>query len=75
MPRYHFHVSDARDGRDVDGIELTGENEARAMALRYSGEIIGDSTDSFWHLDRWSMRVTDASNVTLFELGFAATLP
>ncbi|RYE96466.1 MAG: hypothetical protein EOO77_40910 [Oxalobacteraceae bacterium] len=75
MPRYHFHVSDARDGRDTDGTELDGDNEARAMTLRYSGEIIASSTETFWHHDRWSMRVTDASNVTLFELQFAATMP
>lgn len=75
LPRYHFHVSDVLSGRDVDGCDLPNVNAAHTMALKYAGEIIGDSTAAFPDLDCWSMRVTDSSDVTLFKLSFAATMP
>ena len=73
MPRYHFHVADGRDYPDLQGTELADLAAARREALRFAGALLADQDVSFWSGEEWSMRVTDATDLTLFTLMFIAT--
>jgi hypothetical protein len=73
MPRYHFHVADGRDYPDLQGTELADLAAARYEALRFTGSLLADHEHNFWNGADWSMRVTDAIDLTLFTLNFSAT--
>jgi len=72
MPRYFFHVADGSDDIDRRGTELADVPSAQREALRFAGELLIDHADEFWGMRQWSMRVTDADDLTLFELVFLA---
>ncbi len=73
MPRYFFHVADGRDYTDLQGTQLAGLPEARTEALRFAGALLGELGEEFWSGAEWSMRVADASDLTLFTLMFLAS--
>ena len=73
MARYFFHIHDGETALDVEGIELSGLDEARREAVRFSGALLADHADQFWRTAEWTLRVTDADNLTLFQLVFIAT--
>jgi hypothetical protein len=67
MPRFHFHIFDGRDQRDVDGIELSDFQEARVEAIRYAGEILKDDAHRIALGEDWYMDVTDDAGMILFR--------
>ena len=72
MPRYFFHVRD--DGReyiDDQGIMRGGPDEARAEAVRASGEMLKDLGGQFWDRPDWRMWVTDENGETVCSLTFS----
>jgi hypothetical protein len=70
MPRYYFHVEDGTGMRDDEGCELADLAKAKCEAVEYAGKLICDYASDFWNHDGWHMRVTDETDLTLFELHF-----
>jgi len=73
MARYFFHVADGRDYPDLQGTELANLDAARKEALRFASTLLGEADERFWASGEWHMRVTDETDLTLFELTFQAT--
>lgn len=73
VERYFFHVADGKDFRDLQGTELKDFTAARVEALRFAGALLAELGSDFWSGEEWSMRVTDAADLTLFTLAFTAT--
>ena len=48
MQRFFFHVQDSSETLDEVGTELPGLAEARAGAVRTSGEMLRDFGEQFW---------------------------
>jgi hypothetical protein len=75
MARYFFHTQTETRITDTDGLEYGTASEARAEAIRTSGQMMKDSADSFWGSRPWSVIVTDAAGLVLWEIsmdGYAA---
>lgn len=75
MARYFFHVQTNVRISDQDGTELDGPIEARREAIRTCGEIMQGAPESFWDSRPWSVTVTDATGLILWEVfmdGFAS---
>ena len=72
MPRYFFHLKDGTTHMDNDGVELSGPDEARELAVVNSGEILRDLGTKFWTSDEWRLWVTDEAEATVCALRFTA---
>ncbi|HEX8413231.1 MAG TPA: hypothetical protein VF637_05020 [Sphingomicrobium sp.] len=68
MPRYFFHVADGCDYPDLQGTELANLSAARQEALRFTGMLLSEKSESFWSGEEWVMRIADAHDLTLFTL-------
>ena len=68
MPHYYFHVHDGRDLPDEDGIDLSGDKEARAQAVTAAAEALKDLGAMFWDHPAWRMHVTDERGATVCDL-------
>jgi hypothetical protein len=53
MPRYYFHFRDSVETLDHEGVELVGIEQARALAVTSSGEMIRDLGERFWRHPEW----------------------
>lgn len=66
MPIYHFTVDDEREG---EAIELENVDVAKCQAVKLAGRVICDEhADTFWESGEWTMTVTNAEHLTLFQL-------
>lgn len=72
MPRYFFDIKDGRDIPDLEGSEHADLNAARLEAVRYSGEVLREMPEQFWHAEEWKMTVLDAKRAPIFLLTFCA---
>jgi hypothetical protein len=73
MPRYFFHTqSDIRTTDEV-GVELPGALEARKQAIQSCGDLMKDCADVFWDSRPWSVVVTNASGLVLWEIDIDGT--
>ena len=68
MARYFFHTQTDRRGTDEEGIELSGDAEARREAIRASGEMMRDCPEPFWGTRPWTVTVTNAGGLVLYEI-------
>jgi hypothetical protein len=60
---------------DPEGYELATPGEARQQAIQTCRQMMVDAADSFWGTRPWSVTVTDADGLILWEIsmdGFAA---
>ncbi len=71
MPRYFFHVHDAIDRPDRDGLELGGPEQARNQAVIACGEMLKDLDGAFWDSREWTMTVTNEQGAVVCELKFS----
>jgi hypothetical protein len=71
MPRYYFHFRDSVETLDHEGVELVGIEQARALAVTSSGEMIRDLGERFWRHPEWEAWVTDEKGETVCSLRFA----
>ena len=71
MERYHFHVIDQTECRDLHGTLLKDVFAAKREALRFAGDLLKDLGDKLWSGAAWNIRVTDSDDLTLFELHFS----
>lgn len=69
MPRFYFHTDTETRSTDLEGIELSTPLEARREAIRTCGEMMRDCPESFWGSRPWSVTVTDAAGLILWEIG------
>jgi hypothetical protein len=68
LPRYFFHTQTDTRTTDEDGLELAGPVDARLEAIRTCGEIMRHAADAFWGSRPWSVTVTDAAGLVLWEI-------
>ena len=68
MPKFYFHTSTLTRFTDEDGTELSGAHEARQQAIATCGEMMRDQPEGFWGSKPWSVTVTDAVGLILWEL-------
>ena len=57
---------------DEDGVVLAGPDEARAEAVRASGEMLRELGGRFWNSGQWRMWVVDESGDTICAFRFSA---
>lgn len=75
MARYFFHTQTGSRYTDDTGVEFASPLEARAQAIITCGQMLKDEPKDFWGSRPWSVTVTDAVGLILWELsmdGFAA---
>ena len=70
--RYFFHVHDIEDHRDLEGVEFATVDEARAEAVRATGELLKDRSREIWAGDVCKMAVKDENDITVCELMFSS---
>ena len=71
MPRYFFNYRDGVECLDHEGVELSGTEAARSMALHSSGEAIRELGHEFWKSPEWMTWVTDESGATVCSFRFS----
>ena len=72
MPRYFFNLRDGAYHPDHDGTELPDLASARAVAVRFSGEILREMSASFWEASEWRLEVCDEEGSVVVVLRFLA---
>lgn len=74
MPRYFFHVMDAKVTIDGEGTVLPNVHSARQEAIRTAGAILADGEASGGLMAEcpWNMTVVDDEGRTVFTLAFQA---
>uniref|UniRef100_UPI0035CA28F7 DUF6894 family protein n=1 Tax=uncultured Sphingomonas sp. TaxID=158754 RepID=UPI0035CA28F7 len=75
MALYFFHTQTDTRETDSEGTEFATPLEARAEAIVTCGHMMKDAAESFWGSRPWSVTVTDANGLILWELsmdGFAS---
>ena len=73
LPRYFFHTQSDFRFSDSEGLELAGLFEARKQAIQSCGELMKDCADVFWGSRPWTVTVTDAVGLVLWEIGIDGT--
>ena len=73
MDRYFFHVQDGVDLPDHEGTELLDWHAAQVLAVRRAGNLISDEARKMRLGEDWSMTVTNAAGLMLFQLHFHIT--
>ena len=73
MPRFHFHVKDGTNVRDVGGSCFPDLKAAKCEAVKFAGALIHEASSDFWDMAEWRMTVTDDHGLTLFCLVFTGT--
>lgn len=75
MPQYYFHTSTDARFTDDEGIECATPADARRLAVKTVGEMMQGSEDAFWGTRPWTVSVTDAMGLIMYEIavdGFAS---
>jgi hypothetical protein len=73
MPRYFFHTQTVTRTTDDEGLEFESRLDARHEAIRTCGEMMRDAPDGFWGSRPWSVTVTDAAGLVLWEISVDGT--
>ncbi|MBM6577666.1 hypothetical protein KCP91_14885 [Microvirga sp. SRT01] len=68
MPRFFFHTQTDSRMTDFDGYELATASEARQQAIQTCGQMMIDAADAFWGSRPWSITVTNAEGLILWEI-------
>jgi hypothetical protein len=70
MPRYFFQIEDdAAAPQARVGVDLPDLESARAEAIRFSCEKLGE-LDGFWKTGDWRVSISDPTGLILFTLAF-----
>jgi len=75
MPKFFFHTQTESRTTDDSGTECVGAVEARHEAIQVCGQMMKDAPSGFWGSRPWSVTVTDATGLVLWEIymdGFAS---
>jgi hypothetical protein len=68
MPLFYFHTETDVRTTDSDGADFPGYVEARREAIRTCGQMMQDAPEVFWGSRPWSVSVTDATGLILWEI-------
>jgi hypothetical protein len=68
MAHYYFHTQTETRTTDDVGTELSSPFEARRQAIQTCGEMMRDCPDGFWGSRPWSVTVTDAHGLIMWEV-------
>jgi hypothetical protein len=68
MPQYFFHTQTQARAIDGEGLELSGDAEARSEAIKSCGEMVRDAPERFWGSRPWAVTVTDTTGRVLYEI-------
>lgn len=68
MALYYFHTQTDTRFSDEEGMELSDPLEARAQAVITCAQMVKDAPNKFWGSRPWSVVVTDATGLILWEL-------
>ena len=72
MPRFFFEISDGITEADADGIELAGLDEARAQAIKFTGELLVHHSQDIWEGCDLRVEVFDEGRFPLFAVTVSA---
>jgi hypothetical protein len=67
MPCYFFNTYGRRSVLDREGVELSGIDEARLIAIRHAGEIFHDEAGTLVLEDDWRLEVLNEAGENVFE--------
>lgn len=68
MPLYFFHTQTETRLTDAEGTHLSGPREARRAAIQTCGQMMHDCPEGFWGSRPWSVIVTNAGGLILWEI-------
>jgi hypothetical protein len=68
MALFFFHTQTDIRVTDTEGTEFAGYIEARREAIRTCGQMMQDAPEIFWGSRPWSVSVTDATGLILWEI-------
>jgi hypothetical protein len=68
MPLFFFHTQTDSRFTDTEGVECINSAEARRAAIQTCGEMMRGWAETFWGTRPWSVVVTDASGLILWEI-------
>jgi hypothetical protein len=68
MPQYFFHSQTDSRFTDDEGSEHATASQARAEAIRLCGEMLRDAPEPFWGSRPWSVTVTNAAGLIMWEI-------
>lgn len=69
MPRYFFHIDEARCHIDTEGLDLPDLEAAKREALKIIGELmIDNAVGGMWSIGGWSMTVAGECAQELFVI-------
>lgn len=68
MARYFFHTQTSTRYTDEEGSEFGTPVAARDEAIELCAELVKGAPDRFWGSRPWTVTVTDASGLILWEL-------
>ncbi|WP_443027167.1 DUF6894 family protein [Sphingomonas sp. LB3N6] len=68
MPRFYFHTETDVRTTDTEGHECGSYSHARREAIKTCGQMMQDAPEVFWGSRPWSVSVTDATGLILWEI-------
>ena len=68
MPLFYFHTQTDSRFTDEEGVECASPADARRAAIQTCGEMMRGCAETFWGSRPWSVVVTDASGLILWEI-------
>ena len=68
MPLFFFHSQTDTRTTDVEGTEFPDHLAARQEVIKLCGELLRDAPAPFWGSRPWSLSVTDARGLILYEI-------
>ena len=68
MPIFYFNLSDHTFEQDDEGTELSSVGEARAEAIKFAGNYLGDNPDMLDDGATFKVQVADANRNPLFAV-------
>ena len=68
MPIFYFNLSDHTVEKDDEGTELSSFCEARAEAIKFAGNYLGDNPNMLDDGATFKVQVTDADRKPLFSV-------
>ena len=73
MPRYFFHTDTDNRFTDEEGVECLNAIAARQAAIATCGEMMQGCAETFWGSRPWTVTVTDATDLILWQITIDGT--
>ena len=73
MPRFFFHTQTDTRFTDAEGTECLDHVAARLEAIETCGEMMRGCGEVFWGSRPWTVTVTDATGLILWDISIDGT--